>query len=118
MPVHEIPGINEEYNYEKYEPANINYLRKEKEEQKIRKQKEQKKYLLYSQKNIKNNQNQNDTEEKAKETKKIKMFDSNKLTFDSNGKIISFKPLRIDISSNDFAVLKNHVRAFNSKKKK
>ena len=118
MPVHEIPGINEEYNYEKYEPANINYLRKEKEEQKIRKQKEQKKHMLYSQKNMKNNQNQEDIEEKAKETKKIKMFDSNKLTFDSNGKILLFKPLKIDILIKDFAIPKNAVKTFNARRRR
>ena len=117
IPSQDIPGINEEYDHEKYDPPNINFLRREREDFILRKAKEQKKYHFNSQKTTKKNI-QNDTEDSSKEAKNIKMFDSNKLTFDSNGKIISFKPLRIDISSNDFAILKNNVRAFNSRKKK
>jgi hypothetical protein len=44
------------------------------------------------------------------------MFDSNRLTFDSNGKIISFKPLKIDLFSKDFISPKNSVRIFRKRK--
>ena len=47
-----------------------------------------------------------------------KIIDSNKLTFDSNGTIISFKPLKIDYFSNDFSTLKNNVKIFNLKNRK
>ena len=113
MTTKEIPGINEEYNYQKYEPSNIIFLRREREDQIMRKAKEVKKIYINLQKN-ENNQIiiDNNNNEQNKEVKKIKMFDSNKLTFDSNGKIISFKPIKIDVLSKDFAILKNSVRAF------
>ena len=111
----EIPGIDEEYDHQKYEPSNINFLRREREDQIMRKAKEIKKIHFNLQKND-NNQIILDNNEQNKEVKKIKMFDSNKLTFDSNGKIISFKPIKIDILSKDFAILKNSVRAFRKRR--
>ena len=111
----EIPGIDEEYDHQKYEPSNINFLRREREDQIMRKAKEIKKIHFNLQKND-NNQIILDNDEQNKEVKKIKMFDSNKLTFDSNGKIISFKPIKIDILSKDFAILKNSVRAFRKRR--
>ena len=65
---------------------------------------------------INNNPNINENIELIKEVKNVKMFDSNKLTFDSNGKIISFKPIKIDVLSKDFAILKNSVRAFRKRR--
>ena len=120
MPSKEIPGIYEEYNFEKYEPANINFLRREREDQIMRKAKENKK--IYFNFNIKKNDNEpiqidiNDNRKEIKNIKNIRMFDSNKLTFDSNGKIISFKPIKIDILSKDFNFLKNSVRGFRKRR--
>ena len=117
MPSKEIPGIYEEYNFEKYEPVNINFLRREREDQIMRKAKENKK--IYFNFNIQKNKNepiQIEINDNRKEIKNIKMFDSNKLTFDSNGKIISFKPIKIDILSKDFNFLKNSVRAFRKRR--
>ena len=120
MPSKEIPGIYEEYNFGKYEPGNINFLRREREDQIMRKAKENKK--IYFNFNLKKNDNEpiqieiNDNRKEIKNIKNIKMFDSNKLTFDSNGKIISFKPMKIDILSKDFNFLKNSVRAFRKKR--
>ena len=54
-------------------------------------------------------QNIIENEETRKELKKIKMFDS-------NGKIISFKPLKIDLFSKDFISPKNSVRIFRKRK--
>ena len=115
MATKEIPGINEEYDHRQYEPSNINFLRREREDQIMRKAKESKKIFFNIQKND-NNQIIIDNNEPNKEVKKIKMFDSNKLTFDSNGKIISFKPIKIDVLSKDFAILKNSVRAFRKRR--
>ena len=39
----EIPGIEKEYNYEKYDPPDIKVLRKEKQEEIIRRQIEERK---------------------------------------------------------------------------
>ena len=104
----EIPGIKDEYDYKKYEPSNINDLRREKIEEIIIKEKEHKK-LLYKKKNIKNNQNNIEEKEIENENEKIKMIDSNKLTFDSNGKIILFRPLKLDILTKDYAIPKDAV---------
>ena len=41
----------------------------------------------------------------------FKIIDSNKLTFDSNGKIINFKPIKIETLSKDFASLKDGIKA-------
>ena len=116
IPSKDIPGINEEYDFEKYDPPNINFLRREREDQILRREKESKKLHF----NIKNNNNNNqiiiEDEEKRIDNRKIKMFDSNRLTFDSNGKIISFKPLKIDIFSKDFITPKNSVRLFRKRK--
>ena len=117
FPSKEIPGINDEFNHEKYDPPNINFLRKEKEDLKMKRVKDQKKYHFISQKTMKN-LIKDEIEDDPKDVKNTKIFDSNKLTFDSNGTIISFKPLKMDISSNDFAVLKNSVKIFNTKRRR
>ena len=116
MDTQEIPGIREEFDFGKYEPSNINFLRREKEDQILRRAKEAKKIFFNSQNKVDNIQNLNENEEIRKEVKNIKLFDSNKYSFDSNGKIISFKPLKIDIFSKDFALLKNTVRNFKKKR--
>ena len=111
LPSKEIPGINDEYNFRKYEPPNVDFLRRELEEQLERKTKEEKR--LHNQLKQKINESQNNSEDKKKEVKKIKYFDSNKLTFDSNGKIMTFKPIKIELFVKDFAVLKNNIKSFN-----
>ena len=116
LPFKDIPGINEEYNHKKYEPPNINFLRRELEEQIEKKSKEDKEQNSLSKQNLR--QKQKEDEEKKKEEKKLKYFDSNKLTFDPNGKIISFKPLKIDAFPKDFAFLRNNVKSFNKINKK
>ena len=119
MPSKEIPGIYEEYNFEKYEPPNIKFLRREREDQIMRKAKENKKIIFnYNLQKNDNGQIQIEINDNRKEIKnaKTKMFDSNKLTFDSNGKIIFFKPIKIDILSKDFNFLKNSVRVFRKRR--
>ena len=94
----EIPGIDKEFNFDMYSPPNVERLRRQIEEAKIRKQKEKK--------NIKkitvNENNENDI--------KNKIIDSNKLTFDSNGKIINFKPIKIENLSKDFTSIRNGIK--------
>ena len=116
LPTKEIPGINDEYNFKKYEPPNVEFLRRELEERLERKTKEEKK--LHNQLKQKIKESQNNSEDKKKEVKKIKYFDSNKLTFDSNGKIMTFKPIKIELFVKDFAVLKNNIKSFNKFSKK
>ena len=116
LPTKEIPGINDEYNFKKYEPPNVEFLRRELEEQLERKTKEEKK--LHNQLKQKIKESQNNSEDKKKEVKKIKYFDSNKLTFDSNGKIMTFKPIKIELFVKDFAILKNNIKSFNKFNKK
>ena len=111
----EIPGINEEYDFEKYDPPNIKFLRREREDQLLRREKEAKN-IHYAIKNNNSTLNIIENDEKRKEFIKVKMFDSNRLTFDSNGKIISFKPLKIDFFSKDFNSPKNSVRILKKRK--
>ena len=57
-----------------------------------------------------NNDNFNETNSNTK----IKMFDSNKFSFDSNGKIISFKPIKMDSLIKDFIYLKDEIKSFDN----
>ena len=112
MKYKEIPGIEKEYIHDKYDPPNINILRKEREEEIIKKEKEEKKNLNIKKimEIVKNSNNENNNNSK----KKIKLFDSNKLTFDSNGKILSFKQVSIESLMNDFATLKDSIKSFDA----
>ena len=47
--------------------------------------------------------------------KNVKAIDSNKFTFDSNGKIISFKAYKLDNLSKDFTFIKNNIKEKNEK---
>ena len=98
----EIPDIEKEFNFDKYSPPEVDSLRKEIEEEKIRKEKEAKK-KAYIKKITISNENNDDN--------KTKIIDSNKLTFDSNGKIINFKPVKFETLSRDFASLKNGIKS-------
>ena len=97
----EIPGIEKEFNFDNYSPPNVDILRRQIEEEKIRKKKEQK--FAYIKKSIINSEN------KMNENKN-KIIDSNKLTFDSNGKIINFKPIKIENLNKDFTSIKNGIK--------
>ena len=100
-PSYDIPNIFEEYNHDDLAPENVVYLRKEREELLIKKQKEKK---------IK--------EETVKAVKKVeendkvpkKLIDTNKLTFDSNGEIIRFRPYRLDSLTKDFLTTRNTIK--------
>ena len=105
MNLKEIPGIDKEFNFDCYSPPDVDELRKEIEEEKIRKEKEGKKFALIKKISINNSDKNNDMDNK------LKVFDSNKLTFDSNGKIMSFKPIKIENLTKDFVSLKNGIKS-------
>ena len=100
----EIPNIDKESNNEIYSPPDVEKLRKAVIEGKIKKEKEEKKHAL-----IKKMTSINSVENIFGDDNK--MIDSNKLTFDSNGKIISFKPIKIESFNKDFLSLKNGIKS-------
>jgi len=100
----EIPNIDKESNNEIYSPPDVEKLRKAVIEGKIKKEKEEKKHAL-----IKKMTSINNVENIFGDDNK--MIDSNKLTFDSNGKIISFKPIKIESFNKDFLSLKNGIKS-------
>ena len=92
----------EEDNIDQYNLPEVEKLRREFQEELNKKEEEKKKIK--------------EEEEKEKklrtllnEKKNDKIFDSKKLTFDSNGKIISFKQFRID-NLKDFIIPKNFIK--------
>ena len=103
FPSVEIPDIEKEFNHEEFEPPNINILRKEREENKKKKEREAK--LREEEKKIVKKKDDSD-----KTNKKQRPLDSNKFTFDSNGKIISFKPYKFENLSKDFHFIKNSIK--------
>ena len=103
FPSFDIPNIEKEFNHEEFEPKNINKLRMEREEEIKRKAREAK--LKEEEKKI---IKKKDDSEKI--NKKVKQLDSNKFTFDSNGKIISFKQYKFDNLSKDFNFIKNTIK--------
>ena len=105
MNYEEIPGLENELNSEAYSPPEVESLRKEIVKGKIRKEKEEKKQAL-----IRKMSTINNTDENIFENDK-RIIDSNKLTFDSNGEIISFKPFKIETLSKDFVSLKNGIKS-------
>ena len=104
----DIPGIETEFKHDIYEPSNIHILRKDKEEEIKNKEKE-----------IKLNKDKGNALKKKEEIEKliknVKTIDSNKFTFDSNGKIISFKAYKLDNLSKDFTFIKNNIKEKNEK---
>ena len=105
MNYEEIPDLENELNSEAYSPPEVESLRKEIVKGKIRKEKEEKKQAL-----IRKMSTINNTDENIFENDK-RIIDSNKLTFDSNGEIISFKPFKIETLSKDFVSLKNGIKS-------
>ena len=108
LPSYEIPNIKSEYMHDNYDVEDIYELRREREEEKIKKDKELREKLFAEKMAAKAASNN----EKSKQ--KEKPFDFKKLTFDSNGNIISFKPLKVDKLQKEFTILKNNVKTFNS----
>ena len=108
FPSEDIPGIETEFKHDIYEPSNIHLLRKDKEEEIKNKEKE-----------IKLNKDKGNALKKKEEIEKliknVKTIDSNKFTFDSNGKIISFKAYKLDNLSKDFTFIKNNIKEKNEK---
>jgi hypothetical protein len=101
FPYEDISNLSEDDN-KKYNLPDVEVLRKEieeslikKEEEKIRIKKEEEKEKKLQRLMI--------------DKKNIKLFDSNKLTFDSNGKIISFKQYKTD-NLKDFLLTKNFIK--------
>ena len=113
----EIPGIEKEYNHEKYDPPDINFLRKERQEEILKKELEERKNAR-NKKIINNSQIENNNMDNfntfVDTHTKLKMFDSNKYSFDSNGKIINFKPIKMDALIKDFASIKNGIKSFDN----
>ena len=100
FPSDDISNLSEDN--QKYDLPNVEFLRKEveenilkKEEEKIRLKKEEEKEKILQKAII--------------DKKNKKLFDSNKLTFDSNGKIISFRRYNID-NLKDFVSTKNFIK--------
>ena len=103
FPYEDIPNLDED-NVEKYDLPNVEFLRKEYQESLIKKEEENKK--------IKNEEEKEKKIQKIfNEKKNLKIIDSNKLTFDSDGKIISFRPYRLD-NLKDFILTKNFIKDF------
>ena len=106
-PFSDIPGVEEEYNHDNYEPQNVEFLRREREE-------------LIQKKIIENKlkETSNKVMKPIEENEKIKkkLIDTNRLTFDSNGNIIHFRPYKIDNLSRDFLITRNTIRAFEQSK--
>ena len=100
FPSDDISNLSEDI--QKYDLPNVENLRKEVEKNILKKEEEKKKLKK--------------EEEKEKLLQKItidkknkKLFDSNRLTFDSDGKIISFKRYNID-NLKDFILTKNFIK--------
>jgi hypothetical protein len=103
FPSMDIPGIEKEFMHEVYDPPNIEKLRKERDDE-IKKKEKEKKMQIEALKIAK----KKDDNEKI--NKRVKPLDSNKYTFDSNGKIINFKQYKLDNLMKDFAFIKNSIK--------
>ena len=108
LPSYEIPNIRSEYMHDNYDVEDIYELRREREEEKAKREKEIRE-KLFAEKMAAKAASNND-----KNKQKEKLFDFKKLTFDSNGNIISFKPLKVDKLQKEFTILKNNVKTYNS----
>ena len=97
----EISNLSEDDN-KKYDLPNVEILRKEIEESKLRIEEEKRKMK-------KEDEKENVLQKLINDKKNKKIFDSNRLTFDSDGKIIYFKQYNID-NLKDFALTKNFIK--------
>lgn len=114
FPSSDIPGYNEEFNHEVYDPPNIGKLRKEKEQEIKIKEKETKQ----REEMLKMAKKKEEEEKSRQNKKKEKPIDSRKFTFDSNGTIIKFKQYKLDKLTKDFAIIKNGIKNDIKPKKK
>jgi hypothetical protein len=105
-PFSDIPGVEEEYNHDNFEPQNVEFLRREREEL-IQKKIIENKLKETANKTIK------PIEENEKNKKKL--IDTNRYSFDPNGKIIQFRPYKFDNLSKDFVITRNTIRGFENK---
>ena len=103
FPAMDIPGIDKEFIHDEFDPPDINKLRKEREEEIKRKERERK--IFNEEKKLAKKK-----DDSEKTNKKLKQLDSNRYTFDSNGKIISFKQYKLENLSKDFNFIKNNVK--------
>ena len=103
FPSIDIPDIEKEFMHEEYDPPDVNKLRKEIEED-IKKKEREKKLRIEAAKIVKKK------EDNEKINKKVKPLDSNKFTFDPNGKIISFKQYKLENLSKDFTFIRNNIK--------
>ena len=101
----DIPGINQEFNSDKYDPPEIENLRKEFE--KMKEKNEHFTKIFFKKNSILNRSIMTNT----------KKFDSEKLTFDSDGQIIQFKPLNMNSLVNDFTQIKHKLEIIKPLKK-
>ena len=105
-PFSDIPGVEEEFNHDNLEPPNIEFLRREREE-------------LIQKRIIENKikESQNKVVKPKEDTDKVKkkLIDTNRLTFDSNGNIIHFRPYKLDNLTKDFVMTKNTIKGFEYK---
>ena len=97
----EISNLSEDDN-KKYDLPNVEILRKEIEESKLKIEEEKRKIK-------KEEEKENVLQKLINDKKNKKIFDSNRLTFDSDGKIIYFKQYNID-NLKDFALTKNFIK--------
>ena len=105
-PFSDIPGVEEEYNHDNFEPQNVEFLRREREEL-IQKKIIENKLKESSNKIIKPIEDN--------ERVKKKLIDTNRLTFDSNGNIIHFRPYKLDNLMKDFAITRNTIKGLDHK---
>ena len=101
FPCEDIPNLNEETSI-KYDLPNVDLLRKEYEKELLKKEEDKKKQKREKEKEVIQLKFMNDNNNK-------KIIDSNKLTFDSDGQIISFKQYRTD-NLKDFLIPRNFIR--------
>ena len=112
LPSFDIPEIKKFCNHDYFDPPNISNLRKERELLIIKKIKENQEKIKNQKKDILKKK-----EELDKINRKLKPFDFNKLTFDSNGKIIRFKQFNLDSLNKDFLSTKNIIKENDNKLK-
>ena len=105
FPSYDIPNIFEDYNHDRLAPVNVEFLRREREELIIKKQNE-----------IKIKEAEQKLAKKAEEAEKVKkkLIDTNRLTFDSNGNIIRYRPYKFDNIVRDFLITRNTIKGIST----
>ena len=101
LPSYNIPNILEEYNHDKFNPENVELLRKQIAEELLKQQLEKERLKKLAQKPV---------FVKTHVEKNNKPFDPSKLTFDPNGKIIPFKQYSKDKLVGDFLLTKLSIK--------